>query len=356
MIRRVTFRQLQIFCTVTRHLSFVRASEELHLSQPAVSMQIKQLEQAIGLQLLDRFGRRLRLTEAGQRLHEHAARVIGELKDAEAALDQLKGLRGGTVTVGMVSTAKYFAPKLLARFTAKHPDLDLRLLTGNRGALLGLLYRNEIDLAIMGRPPRELDMIAEAFAQHPYVFIAPIGHRLTHAKEIDIFALRDETLLLREPDSGTRMLNDEYLRKCLFVPKRALEMDSNETIKQAVMAGMGLALISRHTLELELKHRAIAVLDVVGTPVLRTWHVAHMTEKRLSPAASALRNFVLTNGGAYLRDEFEPARMGPRKRIATAGATKKVSPAATKKTKRRAGTRPTDPRSPRARPRAARPG
>lgn len=323
MQHRITIRQLQIFCAVTRHLSFVRASEELHLTQPAVSMQIKQLEDALGLSLIDRFGKRLRLTEAGKRFHEHAARVIGELHDAEETLNQLKGLRGGTVSVGMVSTAKYYLPKLLARFTSRHPDVELRLMTGNRGTLLGYLHRNEIDLAIMGRPPRDMEMVAEAFAQHPYVFIAPADHRLAGIAGVDLFDLRDETMLLREPESGTRMLNDEYLQKCLFTPRRKSEMGSNETIKQAVMAGMGVALLSLHTLGLELKHKALAVLDVQGTPVMRTWHVAHMTDKRLSPAAKALRDFVLTNGGEYLRKEFDspyksakrrtaPDRQGPR--------------------------------------------
>ncbi len=314
MIRRVTFRQLQIFCAVTRHLSFVRASEELHLSQPAVSMQIRQLEEALELALIDRFGKRLRLTEAGRLFHEHAARVIGELHDAAETLNQLKGLRGGTVTVGMVSTAKYFVPKLLARFTSRYPDIELRIMTGNRGTLLGYLHRNEIDLAVMGRPPRELDMVAEAFAQHPYVFIAPADHRLAGVAGIDLFDLRDATMLLREPESGTRMLNDEYFQKCLFTPRRKIEMGSNETIKQAVMAGMGVALLSQHTLGLELKHGALAILDVVGTPVMRTWHVAHLTEKRHSPAAKAMRDFVLTHGGNYLRDEFDTPKKAARPR------------------------------------------
>jgi DNA-binding transcriptional LysR family regulator len=326
MIRRITFRQLQIFCAVTHHQSFVRASEELHLTQPAVSMQVKQLEDAVGLALIDRVGKRVRLTEAGRHFHGHAARVLGELHDAEETLNQLKGLRGGTVTVGMVSTAKYFVPKLLARFTAQYPDVELRLMTGNRGTLLGYLHRNEIDLAVMGRPPREMEMVAEAFAQHPYVFIAPPGHRLAGIPDVDLFDMRDETMLLREPESGTRMLNDEYFQKCLFTPKRKIEMGSNETIKQAVMAGMGLALLSQHTLGLELKHGAIAILDIAGTPIMRTWHIAHQTEKRHSPVAKAMRDFVLEHGGAFLRSEFaplrekipkprKPAAVVPRKRI-----------------------------------------
>ena len=341
MLRRVTFRQLQIFCAVTRHLSFVRASEELHLSQPAVSMQVKQLEEALGLPLLDRFGKRLTLTEAGARVHDHAARVIGELHDAEETINQLKGLRGGSITVGMVSTAKYFVPKLLARFTAMHPNLDLRIFAGNRGVLHGYLHRNEIDLAVMGRPPRELEMVTEAFAQHPYVFIAPPDHPCAGAGPIDLFELRRETVLLRELESGTRMLNDEYFEKTLFRPRRMIEMGSNEMIKQAVIAGMGVALISLHTLGLELRHGALAILDVQGTPIMRTWHVAHLADKRHSPAAKALRDFILTNGGAFLDGEFSahaPLRerkpQGQAHKRPTSRAKKEARPAPARKRSR----------------------
>jgi DNA-binding transcriptional LysR family regulator len=304
MIRRTTFRQLQIFCAVAKALSIVRASEELHLSQPAVSMQIKQLESALGIDLLDRHGRKFDLTEAGRLFLEHALRVLGELHDAEETLNQLKGLRGGSVTVGMVSTAKYFVPRLLARFAAQHPALDLRILTGNRDDLIGYLRRNEIDLAIMGRPPRGLELETAAFASHPYVFVAPAEHRFAKAQSIDLFDLRDETMLLRESGSGTRILNEEYFRKCLFTPKRSIEMGSNETIKQAIMAGMGISLISRHTLSLEHKHGLIAVLDVVGTPILRNWHVAHTVNRRLGPAAKAMRDFIFQNGAQFLLEEF----------------------------------------------------
>jgi len=304
MLRRVTIRQLQIFCAVTRHMSFARASEELHLSQPAVSMQVKQLEESLGLGLLDRFGKRLALTEAGVRFHEHAARIIGELHDAEETVNQLKGLHSGRITVGMVSTAKYFVPKMLARFTAQHPNLDLRIITGNRGTLHGYLHRNEIDLAVMGRPPHGLDMVTEAFAQHPYVFIAPVEHHCAGADSIDLFELRGETVLLREPDSGTRALTDEYFEKTLFRPKRLIEMDSNEMIKQSVIAGMGVALISLHTLALELRHGVLAILNVQGTPLMRTWHVAHLSDKRLSPASRALRDYIMEHGAEFLRSEF----------------------------------------------------
>lgn len=315
MLRRITIRQMQIFCAVTRHMSFARASEELHLTQPGVSMQIKQLEQILELPLLDRFGKRLSLTEAGVRFHEHASRIIGELHDAEETVNQLKGLHSGRITIGMVSTAKYFVPRLLARFTAQHPNLDLRIVTGNRAVLHGYLHRNEIDLAVMGRPPHGLDVVTEAFAQHPYVFIGPPDHHCAAAESIDLFELRGETVLLREPDSGTRALSDEYFEKTLFRPRRLIEMDSNEMIKQSVGAGMGVALISLHTLALELRHGTLKILNVQGTPLMRTWHVAHLAEKRHSPAARALRDFIIEQGGEFLRAEFGKVRQPGRRKV-----------------------------------------
>lgn len=324
MIRRTTFRQLQIFCAVARSASFVRAADEMHLTQPAVSMQIKQLEHVLGIELIERHGKRLDLTEAGGLFLEHASRVLGELHDAEETLNQLKGLRGGQVTVGMVSTAKYFVPRLLARFAASYPKLDLRILTGNRDDLIGTLRRNEIDLAIMGRPPRGLELVTEAFATHPYVFVAPPDHRLAKERGIDLFDLRDETMLLRESGSGTRILNEEYFTKCLFTPKRSIEMGSNETIKQAIMAGMGLSLMSKHTLSLEMKHALLAVLDVAGTPIVRNWHVAYTTHRRLSPAATAMRRFILDEGAAFLVGEF--GRDGPRHRASPSELKKVPAP------------------------------
>nr|WP_246505470.1 LysR substrate-binding domain-containing protein [Coralloluteibacterium stylophorae] len=326
MLLRVTLRQLQIFQAVAHARSFVRAGELLHLSQPGVSMQIRQLEEAVGLPLLDRIGRRVVLTEAGQRFLDHAARILGEVQDAAADLDGLKGLQRGRVVIGMVSTAKYFLPRLLARFTAAHPELDLRIYSGNRDELIGTLGRNEIDLAVMGRPPARLELESELFAPHPFVVIAPGGHRLAAAPSLDLFDLRDDTVLLRERGSGTRLLMDDWFRKALFAPRRQIEMGGNETVKQGVLAGLGVSILSRHTLTLELAHGAIAILPVDGTPVMRGWYVAHRAGKRLSPAALALRRFVLEEGGGFLGEAFgagpadaATARQGARPRRSSVG-------------------------------------
>lgn len=304
MIRHLTLRQLQVFVEATRLMNFARTAEALHLTQPAVSMQIRQMEQAVGLPLFERVGRGLALTEAGRLLRAHAARVLGELQDAEQSLQSLKGLRGGTVVVGLVSTAKYFTPRLLSRFTEIHPDIDVRLSVGNREVLIGLLENNEIDLAVMGRPPEKLDAVAEASAENPHLLVAAHDHPLAGARDIDIHELRNETFLLREPGSGTRNVMETMFKQHLFVPARTNVMGSNETVKQAVMAGMGISLLSLHTLALERRTGEVTLLDVVGTPVMRNWHVVHMRNKRLSPAATRFRKFLLDEMAPYLAGHF----------------------------------------------------
>lgn len=303
-IRSLTLRQLQIFASAASHVSFARTAEELHLTQPAVSMQIKQLEDTIGLQLFDRMGRGLALTEAGEKLVHHAMRILGELRDAEETLQSLKSANTGTITVGLISTAKYFAPKLLARYSEQFPGVDVRFVIGNREGLLKLLQDNGIDLAIMGRVPKELDAVSAALATHPHVIIAPAQHRLKDAKRFDMHELRHEAFLLREEGSGTRSVAEEMFKHHLFQPAKVVTLGSNESIKQAVMAGMGVSLLSLHTLLLELRTGEVCVLDVNGTPIIRTWHIVHMATKRLSPAGETFRRFMLDNTAEQLQADY----------------------------------------------------
>lgn len=180
-MRNATFRQLRVFSEVARHLSFARAAEALHLTPPAVTMQVKELEAHVGLPLFDRSGRQVALTTAGEYMLVYARRMLATLKDAEDAAARLKGVELGQLVIGMVSTAKYFLPKLLARFREEHPGVEIRLAVGNREQLVALLHAGEVDIAIMGRPPKELATRAEPFAAHPHVFVAPPGHALVHA-------------------------------------------------------------------------------------------------------------------------------------------------------------------------------
>ncbi|WP_175720232.1 LysR family transcriptional regulator [Burkholderia anthina] len=303
-IRTLTLRQLKTFVVASRYESFARAAEELHLTLPAVSMQIRQIEDAIGLRLFERIARKLSLTEAGEKLSHHASRILGEIKDAEDAMTSLKQADSGSIAVGIVSSATYFAPKLLAMYSHLYPRVDVHFSVGNRDALLRMLQDNAIDLAIMGRPPPELDTTTEPLARHPQVVIAPGSHRLCGARRFDLQELRHDTFLLREHGSGTRMAAEEMFKHHLFTPAKIVTLGSNETIKQAVMAGMGVSLISLHTLLLELRTDEIALLDVNGTPVERTWQIVHMRAKQLSPTCTVFRQFLLERASAYLEHEY----------------------------------------------------
>ncbi|MFP5307644.1 MAG: LysR substrate-binding domain-containing protein [Gammaproteobacteria bacterium] len=302
--RRITLRQLEVFREAARQLNFARVAKTLHLTQPAVSMQIRQIEASIGLALFEKIGRRKLLTEAGVRLLDHASRVLAELEDAEQSLLALKGLSGGSITVGIVSTANNFAPRLLAAFSARHPGVEVRFVVGNREGLVQQLKENRIDLAIMGRPPRELETESEALAGNPHVLVAPPDHPLRGAAQIDVQALRGETFLEREAGSGTRSMMEETFRAHRFTPAHVLMLGSNETIKQAVMAGIGLSILSLHTLALELRTGEIAALDVVGAPWMRTWHIVNLGRRRLSPAATAFRSFLIAETQPYLRAAY----------------------------------------------------
>ena len=303
-MKNATFRQLRVFSEVARHLSFSKAAQALHLTPPAITMQVKELEGHVGMPLFERSGRQVALTTAGEYMLVFARRMLATLKDAEDTAARLQRLEVGTLTIGMVSTAKYFLPRLLAEFRREHSGIEVKLAVGNREQLVRMLQANELDIAIMGRPPKELATRAEPFAAHPHVFVAPVDHPLLAQGVQTVEALRSYAFILREQGSGTRAAMEKFFATARFAPQVAMEMASNETIKQAVMAGMGLSFLSLHTLGLELDNKLIAILDVEGTPIVRAWNVVHMLSKLLSPAAEAFRYFVLERGEAYLAEHF----------------------------------------------------
>jgi DNA-binding transcriptional LysR family regulator len=304
-IQYASLRQLRVFEAAALHLSFSKAAEALHLTQPGVSMHIKELEAHAGLPLFERVGRKLFVTEAGQELLLHAREITGSLKDAEDALDRFRGLRRGRINLAVVSTAKYFVPRLLALFRKEYPQLEIRLAVNNRDSVIAQLVANEVDLAIMGRSPQTLDTVAEPFAQNPHVIIAPPDHPLASRRRIMESTVAKETFIVREPGSGTRLAMQQFFEERNLRCIVGMEMASSETIKQAVMAGMGISFISRHTIDLELQMRRLVMLDVRGLPVVRYWHVAHLAKKRLSPTAAAFREFVLLRGRELLRADPE---------------------------------------------------
>jgi len=299
-LKHATLRQLKVFEAVARKLSFSRAAAELHLTQPAVSMQVKLLESQAGLPLFEQIGRRIHLTEAGQELYRRSLAVADELRAAEEALNSLRGLEQGHLHIALVSTATYFAPPLLARFLKTHPGVTAKLSVDNRETVLAQLAANEVDLAITGYPPEHLDTVAEAFAPHPLVIVAHPAHALAGKRRIPLKRVAAETFLMREPGSGTRRLLERLFAGHRLPLKVNMEMASNESIKQAVMAEMGIAFLSLHTVGLELATGRLSTLDVRGLPIVRHWYVVHLAQKRLSPIALALKEFLRREAGTFL--------------------------------------------------------
>ncbi|MCR4303273.1 MAG: LysR family transcriptional regulator [Gallionella sp.] len=289
-----TLRQLQVFEKVASHLNYSRAAEELYLSQPAVSMQIKQLEMHIGLPLFEQMGKKIFLTEAGRELFHYSRAITQQLTEMQTVFDEMKGLGKGRLTLSVVNTANYFTPQLLAKFCQRHPGINVILHVANRDAVLKQLADNSTDLAIMGQPPDGMDISAESFLDNPLVVIAAPGHPLAKLKRVKFARLAEETFLSREQGSGTRSAMERIFAQHNIQPHISMEMETNEAIKQAVQAGMGLGILSQHSIELELETGRLAMLNVEHFPLLRHWFVAHRSNKRLSGAALAFKEFLLT--------------------------------------------------------------
>ncbi len=289
----VTFRQLSVFEAVANCLSYTQAAQELHLSQPAVSMQIKQLEENVGLPLFEKMGRQIYLTEAGREMHHYCRSIAGQLRELEEVLEHIKGIQRGRLDISVASTANYFATRLLAAFSRKYEGTTFSLDVTNRETLLRQLELNEKDLVIMGKPPEDRDLEATVFMDNPLVVIAAPDHPLVTAKELDLKTLQEETFVVRESGSGTRIAMQRFFGEHDVSLSTGMEMTSNEAIKQAVEAGLGLGIVSIHTLELELEARRLVVLDVREFPILRHWYVVQRRGKRLSPVAQAFKDFVI---------------------------------------------------------------
>jgi len=289
----LTLRQLKVFESVARHLSYSRAADELHLTQPAVSMQIKQLEDNISLPLFEQLGKRIYLTEAGRELYQYSRLISQQLADMEVALDELKGMERGKLNISVVTTANYFAPHLLAKFCQRYSGVTVSLNVSNRETVLKQLTDNLIDLAIMGQPPEDLDIDSESFMENPLVVIAPPHHPLCQERQIPVKRLEKEIFLVRESGSGTRSAMERFFAEHQIKINKGMETDTTEAIKQAVQAGMGLGIMSQHTAELELETNRLKILDVQGFPIIRYWHVVNRKNKRLSGVANAFREFLL---------------------------------------------------------------
>lgn len=300
MALNITIRQLKVFESAARHLSYTRAAEELHLSQPGVSMQIKQLEDMIGLPLFEQIGKKMHLTDTGREVYAYSQSIGHQLAELETVIDGLKGLEGGRLGISVATTASYFATRLLAAFSQHYHGVTISLDITNREALQRQLENNEPDLVIMGQPPEGVDVEAEAFMENPLVIIAPVGHELCGRKKIPLTEMAGESFVVRETGSGTRSAIARFFAEHNVAFQTGIEMSSNEAIKQAVEAGLGLGIVSIHTLELELETERLAILDVEDFPILRYWYILHRTGKRLSPAAQTFRRFVLEQAKDFI--------------------------------------------------------
>jgi DNA-binding transcriptional LysR family regulator len=299
-MKNATLRQLKVFEAVARLLSFSRAAEELHLTQPAVSIQVRKLEEHAGNTLFEQFGKKIYLTPAGTELLQISRAIIQQFEAAESAMTQFKGVSGGKLNVGVISAGDYFFPRLLVEFASQHRGVTLNFTVHNREGLLTHITENLTDLAIMARPPTDLDTVNQPFAPHPYVIVAAPNHPLVGKKKISMTTLMREPFVVREKGSDTWNSMEEGFGGNLGKIHVAMEIRSTETIKQAVIAGMGISFLSAHTISQEMKTGTLRVLDVQGFPLMLNWYVVHRRSKRLPPVAQAFKDFLLSDGASLI--------------------------------------------------------
>jgi len=300
-LKNATLRQLRVFESAARHLSLTRAAEELHLTPPAISIQIRQLEGHAHADLFERAGRGLRLTQAGAAVLAHAREILGHIRASEEAIAGLASLEQGLLDVAVINAGDHFFPWLVKAFREKHAAIRVRLSVGNRDELLERLAAHEVDLAVMSHPPTQPDFDAHAFAPHPHVIVAAPGHPLGARRSVALEAVAREPLITREPGSATRLAMDQAFAESGIVPRIDMEIASNETIKQAVAAGFGLGFLSEHAVHAELALGTLALVPVRGFPVMRQWYVVTVRDRRLPAISEAFRAFVLKEGARLIR-------------------------------------------------------
>lgn len=287
---------------VAKRLSFTRAAEELYLTQPAVSMQVRQFEDTVGLPLFERLGKKIYLTEAGQQMYRLSRVIAEKLDEAEQVVEELKGAEAGSLIISVASTVHYFAIRLLADFSKRYPKVRLNLNVTNRKGVLEQLEQNETDIVLMGLPPENMDLVAEEFMDNPLVIIASPNHRLTKKKRITLEELRNETFLMREQDSGTRSAVERFLGEKQINLTTSMEMNNNEAVKMGVAMELGLGIVSIHTVDQELEDGRIVILDVESFPIMRQWFIVYRTGKRLSAVAREFEAFVKGEATRFVKN------------------------------------------------------
>jgi len=304
--KQASFRQLAAFHAVARLGSVSLAADEMHLTQPAVSIQIGALEESAGTPLLQRTGRGIRLTEAGELLAGYAGRIIDLWREAGEEMATLQGVFSGTLRVGAITTAEYLLPPMLVNFAKEHPKVKVKLQVGNRDEIVRMLAGQEIDVAIMGRPPAELKTDSSAFAKHPMAFLAAPGHALMSAPKPSLALLSDTRMLVRERGSGTRTTVERFFKDNGLPLRIGSELSSNEAIKQMCAAGFGIAFLSMHTCVLEMNAGLLALLPVPGNPIVRDWYVMHLASRQLPQVALAFEDYLRKHGQAQIQQQLGP--------------------------------------------------
>ena len=322
-MRHTTFRQFEVFEAIASLGSFTRAAEELHLTQPTVSMQIKKLTDAVGLPLFEQLGKRIHLTDAGHALFATCREISEQLARFEMTVSDMKGMKKGRLRLAVVTTAKYVAPRLLGSFCQHYPGIEVALKVTNRERVLERFLDNQDDLYITGQPPEELDVECHPFLENPLVVLAPIGHPLAGKTHIPLKRLAQEPFLMREPGSGTRQALERLLAKHRLKVNIRMELGSNEAIKQAIAGGLGVSVLSRHTLALDAAMSQIAVLDVEHFPIRGNWYVSWPKGKQLSVVA---RTFLghLQNAGTNITEFPRDPRKSASARPSRAKSAKAV--------------------------------
>lgn len=291
-IHRATLHQLKIFDAVARHMSFARAAEELYLTPPALSIQVKQLAEIVGQPLFEQIGKKISLTAAGEISWATCQDVLNRLEQLTQELAALQGLEKGSLKLATVTTVKYFIPRLLGDFCTKHPGIDTILFMGNRETLLERMSRNQDDMYILGQPPEHMNVITEPFADNLLVVVASPSHPLAKEKDIAPSRLKDVAFILREPGSGTRLAFERFFEQHGFALKGRMELGSNEAVKQVVAGGLGVAVLSASTLRAELTSGELTILDIRGLPLERKWYVVYPGGKQLTPASKAFMEYL----------------------------------------------------------------
>jgi len=299
-LRDLTIRQLRALAALADGGSVTAAARKLNLTQPAVTLQLRNLQDLAGLPLIQRTNDGMLLTGAGQEVLALSQRIEAVIAACTTSLDMIAGRTGGRVSIGAVSTAKYFVPFAIAAFSKLYPKIDISLVIGNRQEIRQGLRGYDLDFAIMGRPPPDVEVETHLIGDHPHIIIAPSGHRLARDFGLAAVDLSHETFLTREQGSGTRTLMEQLFETTELQPKIGMEMSSNETIKQAVIAGLGIAFISAHTVATELADGRLVILDVAGLPVVRQWFVLKRKDKVLLPPAQAMLDYLSTEGARFL--------------------------------------------------------